>query len=124
MGEVDRDAIRSILGADVAGVEAAGDADILGAFDDGAAIGEQGEFVGIEEEAKGELVAADGAEGGEAFGEGGEVERAVAFVDLDGVASAEADGGATGAVEIDELAAAAGGASERIRIVSTAPAEE
>ena len=48
--------------------------------------------------------------GGEAFGEGGEVKGAVSFVDLNGVASAEADGGAAGAVEIDELAAAAGGA--------------
>ena len=46
--------------SDIAGVDAAGDADIGGAFDDGAAVGEDGQLIGIERDAQSELVGADG----------------------------------------------------------------
>ena len=47
------------LGAEVAGVERAGDGGVLGAFDDGAAVREHGEFVGRKREAEKKIVVAD-----------------------------------------------------------------
>ena len=56
------------LCADVAGVEAAGDGGIGSAFEDGAAVGEDGHFVGGDAEAEEEVVVADLGDGaGEAL---------------------------------------------------------
>lgn len=56
------------LRADVASVEAAGDGGVGGAFEDGAAVGENGHFVGGDAEAEEEVVVADFGDGaGEAF---------------------------------------------------------
>ena len=78
------------LGANVAGVEGAGDGRVFRAFDNGAAIGEDCELVGGDAEADEEVVVADfvGGGGAEAAAEFGEIEAAVAFVNLDGIASA------------------------------------
>ena len=55
-----------MLAADEAGVERAGEADVGGALDEGAAVGEDGEGVGGVGEAEEQAVGADGAEGLEA----------------------------------------------------------
>ncbi len=106
-------------GTDEAGVEGAGDGDVGGALDEGAAVGEEGEGVGAAAEAEQEIVGAEGLDVGvglEAGFEGGEVDGAVMLVDLDGVAAAEGDVGAGCAGEMGEdalaadLAVGAGGA--------------
>ena len=97
-------------GADEAGVEGAGEGDVGGALDDGAAVGEEGEGVGAAAEAEEEVVGAevlDVGVGGEAGAQGGEVDGAVVLVDLDGVAAAEGDVGAVAAGEVGEDALAA-----------------
>ena len=97
-------------GADEAGVEGAGDGDVGGALDDGAAVGEEGEGVGAAAEAEEEVVGAEVLNvgvGAEAGAHGGEVDGAVMLVDLDGVAAAESDVGAVLAGEMGEVALAA-----------------
>src|SRR5580692_2034554 len=84
--------------SDVAGIEAPGDSYVGGSLDDGAAVGENHQFIRIEGDAQGEFVRADGRESAQARGEIGEIQGAGAFVDLHGVAAAEADGDAAGAV--------------------------
>ena len=70
-------------GADEAGVEGAGEGDVGGALDDGAAIGEEGEGVGRALEAKEKIVEANVSVRGEAVAHGGEVYWTVVLVDLD-----------------------------------------
>src|ERR1700722_3072047 len=80
--------------ADETGVEGAGDGDVGGAVDDGAAICEESEGEGAAAEAQQQVVEAKGLDigvGGEAVAHGDEVDRAVVLVDLHGVASAESD---------------------------------
>src|SRR5690349_18440603 len=96
-----------LSGADVAGVEAAGQADIGGSFDDGAAVGEDGQLIGPAEEAQAELVGAHLAQGKQAKPQILQVERAGALMDLDGVAAAQADRRPALAVEVGELALSA-----------------
>jgi hypothetical protein len=84
---------RIFSGADEAGVEGAGEGDVGGALDEGAAVGEEGEGVGWAFEAEKQVVEADGAVGGKAVAHSGEVDGAVVLVDLDGVAAAEGDVG-------------------------------
>ena len=94
-------------GADEAGVEAAGESDVRGAVDEGAAVGEEGDGVGAAAEAEQEGVRADVGEvgdGGELVLHGGEVDGAMVLVDLDGVAAAEGDVGAEGSGEVGEVA--------------------
>ena len=50
-----------LLAAEEAGVEGAGEAGVSGALDEGAAVGEDGEGVGVVIEAEEEAVGADGA---------------------------------------------------------------
>src|SRR5260221_13858612 len=98
-------------GADVAGVEGTRDGGIFCAFEDGAAVGEDGHFVGRDAEAKKELVVADVEDGGrEAAFQHGEVEGAAALMNLDGIAAAHGDVGLGFAVEVGEFAAGAGAA--------------
>ena len=100
-------------GADEAGVEGAGEGDVGGALDEGAAVGEEGEGVGAAAEAEEEVVEAEVVDvgvGSEAGAHGGEVDGAVVLVDLDGVAAAEGDVGAAFAGEVGEDALAADGA--------------
>ena len=102
--------MREPSGADEAGVEGAGDGDVGGALDDGAAVGEEGEGVRAAAEAEEEVVGAQGLNvrvGAEAGLQGGEVDGAVVLVDLDGVAAAEGDVGAVLAGEVGEDALAA-----------------
>jgi len=98
-------------GADVAGVEGASDGGILGAFQDGATVGEHGHFIGRDAEAEKEIVVADvGDGGGEAGFQSGQVERASAFVDLHGIAAAHGDVGLGLAIEVRKFTAGAGAA--------------
>ena len=78
--------------ADVAGVESAGLVDVVGALDDGAAVGEDGELVAVGGELQQEAVVAYVAVDLEMMGQFLEVEAGGAAVrDLDGVAAAETD---------------------------------
>src|SRR6185437_7941908 len=61
------------------------------ALDERAAVGEEGEGVGAAAELEQQPVLADIAVGTEAVGSGGQVDGAMMFVDLDGVAAAESD---------------------------------
>ena len=97
-------------GADEASVEGAGEGDVRGALDEGAAVGEEGDGVGWALEAEEEIVEADLTVGGEAVAHGGEVHGAAVLVDLDGVAAAEGDVRAALAGEVGEEALAADGA--------------
>src|SRR5712692_9650494 len=98
-------------GADVAGVEGTCDGGIFCAFEDGAAVGEDGHFVGRDAETEQEFVVADVGDGGrEAAFEHGEIEGAAALVNLDGIAAAHGDVRLGFAVEIREITAGAGAA--------------
>ena len=59
----DGDFWRDASGADVAGVKAAGDGGIGGAFEDSAAVGEDGHFVGGDAETEEEVVVANFGDG-------------------------------------------------------------
>ena len=97
-------------GTDEARIKGAGNGDVSGAVDDGAAVGEESEGVRAAAETEKEVVGAevfDVGVGGEAGAHGGEVDGAVVLVDLDGVAAAERDVGAVLAGEVSEDAQAA-----------------
>ncbi len=51
------------LGADVAGVDGAGDGRVLCAFEDGATVGEDSHFIGRDAEAEQEIILADVSDG-------------------------------------------------------------
>src|SRR5512146_2269706 len=68
-----------------AGVQTAGNTGIGGALDDGATIRKQGHLQRIPVELQDKLVISHGSVGEEARAHRGEVDGAVAFVDLDGV---------------------------------------
>src|SRR5256885_9402418 len=93
-------------------VQAAGDTLVGGAFDDGPAVGEEGDFVGGAPEFQDEIVVLYLAVGSEPGGHFCEIYGAVALVDLDGVAATERDLGAAFSGEIDKLAGPAGGTIE------------
>ena len=59
-----------VLAADVLCLQRAGDGGVVGAGDDRAAVGEDGELVAVDGEAEEEGIARDGADAGEAGGEG------------------------------------------------------
>ena len=80
-----------LSGTDETGVEGAGNGDVSGALDEGAAVGKEGEGVGWAFEAEEQVVETDGAVGDEAVAHGGEVYGAMVLVDLYGVAAAEGD---------------------------------
>jgi hypothetical protein len=104
-------ALQENLGADVAGVEGTGDGGIFCAFEDGAAVGEDGHFIGRDTEAEQKFVVAEvGDGGGEAVLEHGEVENAAALVNLDGIATAHGDVGLSFTIEVGEFATDAGAA--------------
>src|SRR5277367_6629747 len=86
--------------SDVAGIEAPCDADVGGAFNDGAAVGENHQVVGVDGDAQGEFVGADRRKFSKATRQIGQIERPVPFVNLYRVAAAQADRGAPGAVEM------------------------
>jgi len=99
--------------ADKAGVEGTGERDVGCASDDGAAIGEEGEGEGAAAKPEQEVIGAEVVDvgmAGEAGLHGGEIQRAVALVDLDGVSAAESDVRAALAGEVREDATAADGA--------------
>jgi hypothetical protein len=84
---------RRELEAEALGVECAGFGGVIGAVAEGAAIGEkvEGEVMVLDAEDVG--ICADGVEGIEAFGKGGEIEReGRRGADLDGVSPAESEG--------------------------------
>ena len=94
---------RRTSGADEAGVQGAGEGDVGGALNDGAAVGEEGKGVGGTLEAEEEVVETDVAVRAEAVAHGGEVHGTMVLMDLDGVAAAEGDVGAALACEVGEL---------------------
>src|SRR5579864_4740977 len=97
-------------------IETAGYAGIGGALDDGAAIGEDGEFEGIDGSAEREFIGADGSDEGEAAGEILQIDGTMELMDLDGVAAAQADRRAARSVkefEFSQRAAWAGGIARR-----------
>src|SRR5271163_1891408 len=77
--------------SDVAGIEAPCDADVGGALNDGAAVGENHQVVGVEGDAQREFVGANRREFSEATRQLGQIEGPVAFVNLHRVAAAQAD---------------------------------
>ena len=79
------------LAADETGVEAAGNGGIGGAFDDGAAVGEEGHLVGGVPEFQDEVIVADRAVGLKAEAHLCEVDRALALMDLHGIPAAQRD---------------------------------
>lgn len=91
-------------GADEAGVEAAGEANVGGSLDDGAAILKDGEGVLAPLEAEEHAVAADVSVRAKAGGQLGEVNGAGVLVNLDGVAAAESDVRAALAAQVAEVA--------------------
>src|SRR5580658_5081534 len=91
-------------------VEAARDGSVGGAFDDGAAVGEEGHFVGVVPEFQDEVVVADPAVGLETAVHFGEVDGALAFMDLHGIPATKGDVRTAFAGEMDEVAVAAGAA--------------
>ena len=81
--------VRKMLsGTDETGVEGAGESDVGGALDEGAAVGEESEGMGRALESEKKVVEADGAVRGEAVAHGDEVDGAMVLVDLYGVAAA------------------------------------
>ena len=92
------------------GVQAARDGGVGGALDDGAAVGEERQFVGVAPELEHELVVADGAVRLQARGDFVEVNWTLALVDLHGVAPAERDVRASFAGQVNEVALSAGAA--------------
>src|ERR1700691_2567316 len=99
------------LTSHVARVQAARDGGVGGAFDDGAAVGEEGHFVGVVPEFQDEVVVPDFAVGLEAAVHFGEVDGALAFMYLHGIPAAEGDVRAAFAGEMNEVAVAAGAAA-------------
>jgi hypothetical protein len=98
-------------GADVARVEGAGDGGVFGAFEDGAAIGEDGHFIGGNAEAQEKIIVAEVADGGgEPGAQRSEIEHTAALVDLHRVAAAHGDVGLGAALEIRKFAADASAA--------------
>ena len=92
-------------GADVAGVEGAGDGGVGGAFEDGAAVGENGHFIGRDAEAQEEVVVAHVRNGArEALLQGVEIEGAIVLVNLHGIATTHGDVRLGVALEIREVA--------------------
>src|SRR5271156_5001233 len=91
----------------VAGIKAPGNADVGGALDDGSAVGENHQVVGVDGDAQGEFVGADRGELAQPARQAGQIERPVALVNLHRVAAAKAHRRAPGAVEMNEVAEAA-----------------
>src|SRR5690349_9841708 len=60
-------------------VQTSGDGGVGGAFDDGAAVGEQGHLVGVGKKLQNKIVVADAAVGFQAAAQGGEVYRALSL---------------------------------------------
>jgi hypothetical protein len=77
-----------LSGTDETGVEGAGNGDVSGALDEGAAVGEESEGMWRALESEKKVVEADGAVRGEAVAHGDEVDGAMVLVDLYGVAAA------------------------------------
>ena len=86
--------LRRCLASKEACIERACEADVGGALDEGAAIGEDREGIGRVFKTEQQAIRADLAERCETFAEGDEVQGTVVFVDLDGVTAAEGDVGA------------------------------
>src|SRR5581483_8947096 len=95
----------------VSGIQAAGDGGVRGALDDGAAVGEESQLVGFTPEFQNEVIVPDSAVRSQAQLHFREVDRAVAFVNLDGVPAAQGDVRAAFASEMDEVVFAAGSAT-------------
>ena len=99
------------LASDIAGIETARDGGVGGAFDDGATVGEQGHLIGVVPEFQDESVVADGAVGLEAAVHLGEVDGALALMDLHGIPPAQRDMRTGLTREMDEIALTAGAAT-------------
>src|SRR5881296_891052 len=79
-------------GSDITSVETAGNADVVGALDDGAAVGEDGHLVRGAEEAQRVFIRANITQRAQSLFESSQVDRVLAMVDLDRIAATEADG--------------------------------
>lgn len=102
---------RRYLGADIASVEGTRDRGIARAFDDRAAVWEDGEFVRRHAKTQKEIVAANARDAFlDAPAQFAEIETAAAFMDLHGIAAAHGDVGLCFAFEISEIAVSAGAA--------------
>jgi hypothetical protein len=96
---------------DIASVEGTRNGGIARAFDDRAAVGEDGEFVRRHAKTQKEIVAANSGDGFlDAPAQFAEIEAAAAFMDLHGIAAAQGDVGLRFAFEISEVATNAGAA--------------
>ena len=94
------------LASYVARVQTAGDGGVGGAFDDGAAVGEESYLVGVVPEFQDEIVVTHYAVRLKATVHGGEVDRALALMNLHGISATQRDMRAGFASEMDEIALA------------------
>src|SRR6202008_3208114 len=97
----------TILAADVARVEAAGNRRVGGSLDDGPSVGEERHLVIVSPEFEHQLVVADGAMRFQAGAHLCKIEGPLTLVDLHGIASAQRDVRPAFALEMGELALAA-----------------
>src|SRR5450755_3227278 len=92
-------------------IQASGDGGVGGAFDDGAAVGEERHLVWVVPELEHELIVLHLSVRSEAARDFFEVDGTLAFVDLNGVASAHGNVGAADTSEVNEVALLAGTAA-------------
>lgn len=98
-------------GADKAGVERSRDRRILGTFEDGATVGEDGHFVGWDAETQKKFVVTDGFDRGcKTRSKRREVERARTLVNLDRIPTAHGDMGLGFPFKVRKLAPGTGAA--------------
>src|SRR5579884_870290 len=102
MGEVSTS--EPTLASYVARVEAASNRSVAGAFDNGATIGEKRHLVGIVPELQDEVVVLYDSMRSKAAVHFCKVDGALAFMDLDRIAPAQSDVGASFAGEMDKVA--------------------
>src|ERR1700733_8646168 len=96
---------------DIPGIQTARNRRIRRAFDDGAPVGEESEFVWLAPEFQHEVVVANVAQRLEPRADLGKIDWPLAFMDLHGITSAERDVRSTFTRQVREIAFAAGTAS-------------
>ena len=96
-----------ILQSHVAGIQAAGDAWVGGAFDDRAAIREHRQLIRVDTGADRKIIGAHRSQRGKSASQIPKIHWTRTFVDLHRIAAAQADGRATLARQMDEIPAGA-----------------
>src|SRR5689334_5610179 len=98
------------LAAHEAGVEAARDGGVGSPFNDGAAVGKQGKFVGFAPEFQHEIIVTHRAMRTQALGHLREINGTVALVNLHGISAAKSEVWAAFTGQVNEFATSTGAA--------------